>query len=151
MDKLGDGVPGSKHDAYEARDAAVGNITSTSLGSASTWLRMMNTAPAIWSTYLHGHALFRSESGLSPAESAVVFLAIAEANGVEILAEALDASARETSHISAQALQEICCRKPISDERLASLFLFALEMAKTDGQPSQLALDVYFSAGFSER
>ena len=41
----------------------------------------MVNAPAVLSTYLHGYGLFRSESGLKPAEQEVVFLAVSQVNG----------------------------------------------------------------------
>jgi AhpD family alkylhydroperoxidase len=41
----------------------------------------MVNAPAVLSTSLHGHGLFRQASGLTPTEQEVVFLAVSQING----------------------------------------------------------------------
>ena len=61
----------------------------------------MANAPGVLSTYLHGYALFRGESGLKPAEQEVVFLAVSQVNshgrpGAETVKTFLDAGYKET-------------------------------------------------------
>ena len=65
-------------------DPAVANVLATAkagIGMIPNMYANMVNAPAVLSTYLHGYGLFRSESGLKPAEQEVVFLAVSQVNG----------------------------------------------------------------------
>lgn len=41
----------------------------------------MANVPGVLSTYLHGYGLFRKDSGFTPTEQEVVFLAVSQTNG----------------------------------------------------------------------
>ncbi|RCE49450.1 alkylhydroperoxidase, partial [Escherichia coli] len=79
----------------------------------------MANAPAVLSTYLHGYALFRSESGLTPAEQEVVFLSVSQVNGCTYCTAAHSMLADKKSGGSAPVLAAIRAGAPIPDERLA--------------------------------
>lgn len=69
--------PATASDAQKAiLDQAV-----KAVGFLPNMYAIMVNAPAVLSTYLHGYGLFRSESGLKPAEQEVVFLAVSQVNG----------------------------------------------------------------------
>jgi uncharacterized peroxidase-related enzyme len=110
----------------------------------------MVNAPAVLSTYLHGYALFRSESGLKPDEQEVVFLAVSRTNGCNYCLAAHSMLADKKSGVPAAVLQAIRAGQPIPDARLAALFALTTEMVKTQGRPSPAVLDTFFSAGFAE-
>lgn len=111
----------------------------------------MVNAPAVLSTYLHGYALFRSESGLKPAEQEVVFLAVSRTNGCDYCMAAHSMLADKKSGVPGAVLQAIRTGQPIPDARLAALFAITTEMVKTQGWPSAAVLDSFISAGFAEK
>lgn len=111
----------------------------------------MANAPAVLSTYLHGYALFRSESGLSPAEQEVVFLAVSQVNGCNYCTAAHSMLAEKKSGVPADVLQAIRSRQPILDPRLQALFVLTQEMVKTHGRPREGAVASFLANGFGER
>ena len=111
----------------------------------------MVNAPAVLSTYLHGYALFRSESGLAPAEQEVVFLAVSQVNGCNYCTAAHSMIADKKSGVPANVLQAIRTGQPIPHARLASLYALTAEMVKTQGRPSAAAVRDFLNAGFQER
>jgi uncharacterized peroxidase-related enzyme len=111
----------------------------------------MANAPAVLSTYLHGYALLRTESGLSPAEQEVVFLAVSGANGCSYCIAAHSMIADKRSKVPADVLAAIRAGRPIPDARLAALHDLTQEMVRTQGRPSTPALAAFREAGFGER
>lgn len=111
----------------------------------------MANAPAVLSTYLHGYALFRSESGFKPAEQEVVFLAVSQANGCTYCMAAHSMIADKKSGVAAPVLQAIRAGEPIPDARLAALYALATEMVKTQGRPDAAVLKGFLAAGFQEK
>ena len=111
----------------------------------------MVNAPAVLSTYLHGYALFRSESGLKPAEQEVVFLAVSQVNGCTYCTAAHSMIADKKSGVPAGVLQAIRSGESIPDPRLAALFALTAEMVKTQGRPGPATVQAFLTAGFSEK
>lgn len=111
----------------------------------------MANAPAVLSTYLHGYALFRSESGLKPAEQEVVFLAVSQVNGCTYCTAAHSMIADKKSGVPAAVLQAIRSGKPIPDPRLAALYALTAEMVKTQGRPEAATVQAFLGAGFQEK
>lgn len=111
----------------------------------------MANAPAVLSTYLHGYALFRSESGLKPAEQEVVFLAVSRTNGCTYCMAAHSMIADKKSGVPADVLQAIRAGKPIPDARLAALYALTAEMVKTQGRPDAAVVQAFLAAGFQEK
>jgi uncharacterized peroxidase-related enzyme len=111
----------------------------------------MVNAPAVLSTYLHGYALFRSESGLNPAEQEVVFLAVSRTNGCTYCMAAHSMIADKKSGVSADVLRAIRAGQPIPDARLAALYALTTEMIKTHGRPDAAVVQAFLTAGFQEK
>lgn len=111
----------------------------------------MVNAPAVLSTYLHGYALFRSESGLKPAEQEVVFLAVSQVNGCTYCTAAHSMIADKKSGVPAAVLQAIRSGQPIPDARFAALYALTAAMLKTQGRPDRATVDAFLAAGFHER
>lgn len=111
----------------------------------------MANAPAVLSTYLHGYALFRSESGLTPAEQEVVFLAVSQVNGCTYCTAAHSMLADKKSGVPAPVLAAIRANAPIPDARLASLHALTAEMVRTQGRPSPQAVQSFLDVGFKEQ
>lgn len=111
----------------------------------------MANAPAVLSTYLHGYALFRSESGLKPAEQEVVFLAVSQVNGCTYCTAAHSMLADRKSGVPADVLKAIRAGAPIPDARLAALYALTAAMVGTQGRPSPASVQAFLSAGFQEK
>lgn len=111
----------------------------------------MANAPAVLSTYLHGYALFRSESGLAPAEQEVVFLAVSQVNGCKYCTAAHSMIADKKSGVPAPVLAAIRANAPIPDARLAALHALTVEMVKTQGRPAAQSVQAFVAAGFKEQ
>lgn len=110
----------------------------------------MANAPAVLSTYLHGYALFRSESGLQPAEQEVVFLAVSQVNGCNYCTAAHSMIADKMSGVPAAVLQAIRARTAIPDAKLAALYATTTAMVQSQGQPSPETVKAFLAAGYQE-
>lgn len=111
----------------------------------------MVNAPAVLSTYLHGYALFRSESELTPAEQEVVFLAVSQVNGCTYCTAAHSMIADKKSGVPAAVLQAIRAGQQIPDARLAALYALTADMVRTQGKPHASTVGSFLAAGFQER
>lgn len=138
------------HATAEGGQKAILDQALKQAGMVPNMYRGMANAPAVLSTYLHGYALFRSESGLTPPEQEVVFLAVSEANGCDYCTAAHSMLADKKSGVPAPVLQAIRSRQTIPDTRLAALFEFTQAMVRTQGRPTEDALQRFLAAGQDE-
>ena len=69
------------HASAQGAQKAIHDTALAQVGFIPNMYANMANAPAVLSTYLHGYALFRQESGLTAPEQEVVFLAVSQANG----------------------------------------------------------------------
>jgi uncharacterized peroxidase-related enzyme len=122
-----------------------------SVGFLPNMYANMANAPAVLGTYLHGYGLFRSESGLSPAEQEVVFLAASRVNGCDYCTAAHSMIADRKSGVPADVLAAIRQGTAIPDARLAALHALTVAMVTSQGRPSADVLKTFFKAGFEER
>lgn len=127
----------------EKAKASVGFIPNMYTGMAN--------APGVLDTYLHGYALFRKESGLSPAEQEVIFLTISRENACHYCVAAHSMMADNMSEVPPEVTTAIREGRTIPDDRLRALSEFTREMFVTRGRPSKTSADSFLSAGFSER
>lgn len=111
----------------------------------------MANAPAVLSTYLHGYGLFRTESGLTPAEQEVVFLAVSKTNNCTYCVAAHSMIADKKSGVPAEVLKAIRAGTPIPDARLAALYALTEEMVRQQGNPDAAKIKAFLDAGFAEK
>lgn len=114
------------------------------------YANMANT-PAILDTYLHGYGQFRAESGFSPAEQEVIFLAISKVNGCSYCMAAHSMIADKVSGVPAPVLDAIRNGKSILDAKLAALFAFTIEMTTSRGRPSADTARAFLAQGYTEK
>jgi AhpD family alkylhydroperoxidase len=139
------------------RDRAVGasmallDTTLRQVGFVPNMYANMADAPAVLSTCLHGHALFRSESGLSTVEQAVVFLAVSQGNGCTCCTAMHSMIADRVSGVPTPVWQAIRQQQPIPDAKLAVLFATTTDLVKTLGQPCPASVKAFLAAGYQER
>jgi uncharacterized peroxidase-related enzyme len=110
----------------------------------------MANVPGVLSTYLHGYGLFRKDSGFTPTEQEVVFLAVSQTNGCKYCTAAHSMIADKMSGVPADVLQAIRTSQPIADARLAALFALTQDMVKRLGQPSAEKVKAFLDAGYTE-
>lgn len=111
----------------------------------------MANAPAVLDTYLHGYGLFRSESGFTPPEQEVVFLAASQANGCDYCTAAHSMIADMKSKVPKETLDAIRSGRPIPDARLAALYRLTTDMVRTHGRPEASVVQQFLDAGFDEK
>ncbi len=110
----------------------------------------MVNVPGVLTTYLHGYAAFRRDSGLSPAEQEVIFLAISRQNDCNYCTAAHSMIADKMSGVSAPVLAAIRADQPIPDAKLQALYQFSRDLVRTAGKPSTSAAAKLFEAGYTE-
>lgn len=120
------------------------------LGFVPAMYANMANLPAVLSTYLHGYAGFRAESGLSPVEQEVVFLAISQANDCAYCTAAHSMVADKVSAVPPAVLQTLRDRTVLPDARLAALQAFTTALVLTRGRPAAAQVAAFYAAGYSE-
>ncbi|MDZ7938138.1 MAG: carboxymuconolactone decarboxylase family protein [Rhodoferax sp.] len=110
----------------------------------------MANAPAVLSTYLHGYGLFRTESGLSPAEQEIVFLATSIANGCDYCTAAHSMVADKMSGVPAPVLQAIRTGTTVPDAKLEVLRATTTALVLQRGQLTATQAQAFYAAGYSE-
>ncbi len=133
---------GAQKDILESAQKQVGFIPNM-------YANMANV-PGVLSTYLHGYGLFRKDSGFTPTEQEVVFLAVSQTNGCKYCTAAHSMIADKMSGVPADVLQAIRTSQPIADARLAALFALTQDMVKHLGQPSAEKVTAFLDAGYTE-
>jgi uncharacterized peroxidase-related enzyme len=145
------GLHAVDHASAQGPQKEVLDLALSKLGFIPNMYANMANAPAVLSTYLHGYGLFRSESGLKPAEQEVVFLAVSQSNGCDYCTAAHSMIADKMSGVPKDVLQAIRERQPIPDAKLAALHAVTLEMVRTQGRPAPETVQAFLGAGYQER
>jgi uncharacterized peroxidase-related enzyme len=125
-------------------------IAQKQVGFIPNMYANMANVPGVLSTYLHGYGLFRKDSGFTPTEQEVVFLAVSQTNGCKYCTAAHSMIADKMSGVPADVLQAIRTSQPIADARLAALFALTQDMVKHLGQPSAEKVKAFLDAGYTE-
>jgi uncharacterized peroxidase-related enzyme len=138
---------------------------NTASGSASTLLQeaqanfgfvpnmfgLMANSPGLLSTYAHGYAQFRADSGFSAVEQEVIFLTISVAHGCEYCVSAHSLVADAMSKVPATVTTSIRDGNAPDDAQLAVLCAFTRTLLSTRGLPSKRDVEGFLAAGYSER
>lgn len=139
------------HATAHGQQKEVLDLALSKLGFIPNMYANMANAPAVLSTYLHGYGLFRSESGLKPAEQEVVFLAVSQVNGCNYCTAAHSMIADKMSGVPKDVLQAIREHQPIPDTRMAVLYATTAEMVRSHGRPNSDTVNAFLGAGYQER
>lgn len=111
----------------------------------------MANAPAALHTYLLGYNSFRSESGFTPAEQEVVYLAASLHNECDYCVAAHSLVADQRLGVAPEVLAAIRNGTPIPDARLAALYALTVEMMRTRARPDAQTVQRFLAAGYQER
>lgn len=112
---------------------------------------LMVNSPGLLDTYLHGYKLFREQSGFTPAEQEIVFLAISYENNCHYCVAAHSMIADKMSNVPAEATQAIRDGAAIPDAKLQALNVMTTKMVETRGNPSKQDINEFLAAGYSEK
>lgn len=121
------------------------------LGFVPNMYRGMAIAPGVLDTYMHGYALFREQSGFSPAEQEVVFLTISRENGCSYCMAAHSMLADKVSGVPEDVLAAIRAGQEIPDAKLAALSTFTRVMFHSRAKPGKADVEAFLAAGYDEQ
>lgn len=137
-------------DTAEARAKAVLDQALAQVGFIPNMYAYMVNSPALLDTYLHGYGLFRQDSGFTPAEQEVVFLAISRENGCHYCVAAHSMLADAKSKVPPAVTEAIRDGTPVPDAKLAALSAFTRAMVASRGLPRREQVEAFLTAGYSE-
>jgi len=138
-------------DTAEPAAKAVLEKALAALGFIPNMYAGMVNSPGLLDTYLHGYALFRSESGFSPQEQEVVFLTISHENACTYCVAAHSTLADMKMGVPAEVTDAIRDGGEIPDAKLAALSRFTRTMVQSRGNPVDGDMRAFTDAGYSER
>ncbi|MCC5858572.1 MAG: carboxymuconolactone decarboxylase family protein [Ectothiorhodospiraceae bacterium] len=138
-------------DTADAKAKPLLEGAKANLGFVPNMYAHMAKVPGVLDTYLHGYALFRQDSGFTPAEQEVVFLTISRENGCDYCMSAHSMIGEKASKVPPDVLEALRSGTPIPDDRLAALSRFTSVMLRTRGMPGREEVDAFLAAGFEEK
>ncbi|CAN5786927.1 carboxymuconolactone decarboxylase family protein [soil metagenome] len=119
-----------------------------SLGFVPNMYGGMAVVPAVLDTYLDGYKRFREETGFTPAEQEVVFLAISDFNGCGYCMAAHSMIADRMSKVQERSLAALRAGEPLPDAKLEALRQFTVQMVESRGNPTEEQVAAFRQAGF---
>ncbi|KUO57423.1 MAG: alkylhydroperoxidase [Sphingomonadales bacterium BRH_c3] len=124
--------------------------TQAKMGMVPNMYGAMVNLPALLDTYSHAYGKFRAESGFSPVEQEVVFLAISRANGCHYCMAAHSFVGDMMTKVPAEVTDAIRDGQPVADAKLEALRAFAHVMTESRGNPTPEQAQAFLDAGFEE-
>jgi uncharacterized peroxidase-related enzyme len=124
--------------------------TQAKMGMVPNMYGVMANSPAMLQSYAQGYALFRENSGFTPAEQEVVFLTISRENECHYCMAAHSFVADNISNVPTEVTDSIRNDDPIADSKMAGLREFTRTMVVSRGNPSQDDVSAFVQAGYSE-
>lgn len=121
------------------------------LGFVPNMYASMANSPGLLESYLHTYALFRQETGFTPAEQEVIFLTISRENGCHYCVAAHSFIADAMSKVPAAVTEAIREGGEIPDAKLAALSRFTRTMVASRGLPRRKDVETFLAAGYTER
>ena len=121
------------------------------LGFVPNMYNAMANSPGLLNTYIQGYGAFRENSGFSPIEQEVIFLAISQVNGCEYCMAAHSFLAEAASGVPSDVTAAIRDGKQVPEIQLNALSVFTRLMVSKRGLPSQSDVDSFLSSGYEEK
>ena len=124
--------------------------TKAKMGMVPNMYGVMANSPAMLQTYARGYALFRENSGLTPAEQEIVFLTISRENECHYCMAAHSFVADNLSKVPPEMTDAIRNDDLIADSKMTELREFTRTMVVSRGHPSEDDVSTFVQAGYSE-
>jgi len=144
-------LQGVDHDSATGKAKDVLDTAKAQVGFVPNMYANMVNLPGVLDTYLHGYKLFREDSGLTPQEQEVIFLAISHENHCEYCMSAHSMLADKQSGLDADTLNALRAGEKAADPKLAALDHFTRIMMKTRGNPDRNSVQQFLAAGYREQ
>ncbi len=144
-------TPSVSPEAADPRAKEVLDKALKQVGFIPNMYANMVNAPAVLDTYLLGYRQFREESGFSPPEQEVVFLAISFENGCDYCMGAHSFIADAKSKVPTAVTDAIRNGTKIPDVKLGALAQFTRAMVQKRGLPTKADVATFLTAGYTER
>lgn len=133
-------------------DAAQGlTDAKQALGFVPNMYGAMANSPGVLTTYQHGYACFRQDSGFTPQEQEVVFLTVSVANGCGYCRAAHGTIADKMSGVPTEVTDAILAGQSVPDPKLGALHTFVRTMFDTRGKPEPSDVEAFRAAGYEDR
>jgi uncharacterized peroxidase-related enzyme len=143
-------LPAKTIENADPRAREVLKQTQAKMGMIPNMYGVMANSPALLQTYAQGYALFRENSGFTPAEQEIVFLTISRENVCHYCMAAHSFVADNLSKVPTEVTNSIRDDEPIADKKMAGLREFTRTMVVSRGHPSQSDVSTFTQAGYSE-
>jgi uncharacterized peroxidase-related enzyme len=124
--------------------------TKKSMGFAPNMYLTMGANTALLDAYVYAYKSYRANSGFSPVEQEVVFLSVAFENNCEYCMAAHSFVGDKMTNVPTEVTDAIRNGKEIPDTKLAALSKLAKSLTRTRGNISQIEVDEFLEAGYSE-
>ncbi len=121
------------------------------LGFVPIMYSAMANEPALFEAYWNSYATFRAETGFTPVEQEVIFLAISRENGCHYCMAAHSFVADKMSGVPTEITDALRDGRSLSDPKLDALAKFTAVMVDKRGRPSDADVAAFKSAGYSEK
>ncbi len=124
--------------------------TKAKMGMVPNMYGVMANSPSMLQSYAQGYALFRENSGFTPAEQEIVFLTISRENECHYCMAAHSFVADNISNVPHEVTNSIRNDDLIADGKMAALHEFTRTMMVSRGHPNQKDVAAFVEAGYSE-
>ena len=143
-------LPAKKIEDADPQAREVLEQTQAKMGMVPNMYGVMANSPAMLQSYAQGYALFRENSGFTPAEQEVVFLTISRENECHYCMAAHSFVADNISKVPMEVTDAIRNDDAIADRKIAGLRHFTRTMVVSRGHPNQDDVSAFVQVGYSE-
>jgi len=126
------------------------DATHGKIGMIPNMYSVMANSPAFLDSYMHSYEAFRNQSGFSPIEQEVTFLAISAENGCEYCVSAHSFVADVMSNVPTEVTDAIRDGRDIPDAQLQALATMAKVIVSKRGLPSTQDVSDFLNAGYTQ-
>jgi len=136
--------------ATPAQEALFAKAKGASQGTIPNMIKRMANSPPLLDAYLHGHALFRAQSGFNSVEQEIIFLVLSLENGCDYCVAAHSFMADTFSKVPTDVTEAIRYGEAIENEKFAALAAMTRDMLLRRGFADPDTVKHFFSVGYSE-
>ena len=126
------------------------DVTIKGFGFAPNLYSLMANNPALLDAYTYAYNTFRKNSGLTPVEQEVVFIAAAVENECHYCVAAHSFVADNMSGVPKEVTDNLRDRTEISDSKLNALTVFTQALVKERGWVSKEQIKPFIKAGYTK-
>ncbi len=134
----------------DAISAKILEATKKGMGMIPNMYATMANNTALIDAYSHSYKTFRENAGFTPQEQEIIFLSIAFENECEYCMSAHSFVADKMSKVPTEVTDAIRNNTEIENEKYKALSNFSRVMTTKRGNPSQVDINAFLAAGYTE-